>query len=253
MSFAWFTPVIVTGFSKQLDVEDMPPLIFGDTTAATFERAVMLASTNAASASASSSSSSSSSEGGSDDDDDDAFRLVLNHMIDSTDKKKQRPFSEGGSKCSSSFSPFSSFSSSSSSSYLRLWRLGARTSPWEFYSGACFQIGAVVCQFLPSIAIHVILGEISATATDDDVGGDDDGDNSSASSSSSSPTPSAVAALVLLGAAPLLLGICDTQRMARGKRVGIRVQCLLNVRPSVLPSCRELNCLSILFPEFEHV
>ena len=213
----------MTGFSKQLDVEDMPPLIYGDTTAAAFQRAFTLASNASPSGVASTSRS-----------DDDSFRLVLNHMIDKVVDRQgnsddprdgaiacylckawSRLVSSLGVQCSSSFS----------SSYYRLWRLGARTSPWEFYSGACFQLGAVICQFLPSIAIHTILGEIK-TGNDDDDGNDN---TPSSSSSSSNPSPSAVAALVLLGAAPLLLGVCDTQRMARGKRVGIRVQCLLNV------------------------
>lgn len=203
----------------------MPRLIYEDTTAAVFQRAFTLASNASPSGVATTSRS-----------DDDSFRLVLNHMIDkvvdeqcagkSDDprdgaiacylcKAWSRLVSSLGVQCSSSFS----------SSYYRLWRLGVRTSPWEFYSGACFQLGAVICQFLPSIAIHTILGEINPDNNDDD--GNDN--TPSSSSSSSNPSPSAVAALVLLGGAPLLLGVCDTQRMARGKRVGIRVQSLLNV------------------------
>ena len=170
-------------------------------------------------------------------DDDVEFRLVLNHMIASMDDGPQNNDEDAAhdSPSPSSSSPSSCSTSSSllNSSYLRLWALGAATSPWEFYSGACFQLGAVVCQFLPSIAIHVILGEIDQNTSDDD---DDDNDNNNnsndddnnSSSNRNRPSPAAVAALVLLGAAPLLLGICDTQRMGRGKRVGIRVQCLLN-------------------------
>ena len=90
---------------------------------------------------------------------------------------------------------------------MNLWQLGHHVSPWEFYTGAFFQITATISQFLPSVAINMILGCLSKGG-----GGGITG----------------AGAVLLLALAPYLQGVSDTQRMARGKRVGCRVQALLN-------------------------
>ena len=88
--------------------------------------------------------------------------------------------------------------------------LGPALAPWDFWTAAAFQLGAVGFQFAPSLAIHALLAFLGSRG---------------AAGTAPGATPRSVwLGLALLGLAPVGLGVCDTQRMMRGKKVGLKVQ-----------------------------
>ena len=101
-----------------------------------------------------------------------------------------------------------------------LYMLAAHIAPWEFYTGGLFTVLGALSSFAPALAINIILGCLDESNGDDDKdgGGDDDG------GSGKDIGLEALIGLTILFVAPLLQGICDTQRMTRGKRVGVRLQ-----------------------------
>jgi len=207
--FSWLTPMIRVGFGKQLDLDDAPALAHGDRAATVFERALRIDGSKGVEGIGDKRGAVSGGEapegglqrGGSadtlledhyDNDDSDCDHVDDDSLHDDddgawTNTARQRALLAAMELRS-------------------LWALGAFAAPWEFYTGACFQVSSVVAQFLPSLAINAILSCL-------------EGDGSALQGAW---------ALGLLALGPYLLGVSDTQRMSRGKRVGVRAQALLN-------------------------
>ncbi|KAH8075935.1 ATPase [Aureococcus anophagefferens] len=87
---------------------------------------------------------------------------------------------------------------------------GAAPKRYQLSGGDAPPLGAVCFQFAPSLAIHALLAFLGSRG---------------AAGTAARATPRSVwLGLALLGLAPVGLGVCDTQRMMRAKKVGLKAQ-----------------------------